>query len=227
MFVDIVFPSKNEAEFVKTAEKLGYSGICFAYNYQKDVNLIRQQIARLQKDTKLNLYLGLVAKPADVRKAGNICELVLVEGSEKNHDILERLPVDILFGSEFVMKRDAMHYRSSGLNQILCRLAVKNKVIIGFNLRMIDEAVNLPMAIGRMMQNIVLCRKYKAKTAVFTGAGKAQQMKGVSDLMSLMVVFGLNEGEAKESLKAVSEKIKENIKKKEPTYIKEGVELVE
>jgi RNase P/RNase MRP subunit p30 len=52
-------------------------------------------------------------------------------------------------------------------------------------------------------------------------------MRGISDLISLMIVFGLNDGDAKESLKAVSKKIKENIKKKEPTYIKEGVELVE
>jgi len=224
MFVDIVFPSKNEGELVSVAEKLGYSGLCFVYDYQKDVNILRQGLEKL--DTKLKIYLGLLAEPADVRNAAKVCELVLVKGSAKNHDVLEKLPVDILFGSEFFMKRDAMHYRGSGLNQILCRLAAKNKVIIGFNLNMINESMNLPMILGRVMQNIVLCKKYRAEMAIFSGARKPYQMKGISDLMSFMTVAGLNQGDSGKTLKTINERIKKNIKKKSPTYIKEGIELI-
>ena len=227
MFVDVVFHQKNEAEFISVAEKLGFSGLCFVYRYQKNVDIFRQKLENLQKDTKLSLYLGLLAGPADVRKARNICELVLVEGSEKNHDILEKLPVDVLFGSEFFMKRDASHYRASGLNHVLCRLANKNEVIVGFSFRDIADAANMQMIIGRAMQNIMLCRKFKARMAIFSGAGKPMQMRDASNLMSFMAVLGLNEGDAKQTSKAVGEKIKENIKKKSPAYIKEGVELVE
>ena len=45
---DIVFPDKNEKEFIKNAERLGFSGLYFAYTKPTD-------ISQFQKQTKLKL----------------------------------------------------------------------------------------------------------------------------------------------------------------------------
>lgn len=227
MFADIVFPEKNEEEFILTAERLGYSAICFAYELG-DVEKIRKRISELAGKSKLNVYLCFAVKPKDCAKARNYCEFVLVKSSGNDQDVLEKNDFDVLLDAELSQSRDAMHYRMSGLNQVLCKIAADKKRIIGINLRNILDynSEDRQMIIGRIMQNVMLCRKFKAKMIIFSGARKPMQMKGHNDLISLMNVFGLNPNEAKAVLGNTPERIKENIKKKSPEYIKEGVELI-
>jgi len=228
MFVDVVFPKGNEEKFISVAEKLGYSGVCFVYDFSSaDVKKIQQKIEKLRKKSKkVNVYLGFVANAGNCAKARNSCELVLLKSSDKNHDNLEKKDFDVIFDLEMNPMKDTMHYRVSGLNQVLCSLAVKKKKIIGINLRNIIDAENKSQVIGRIMQNVMLCSKHKAKMIIFSGASKALQMKGYHDLISLMAVLGMKEDDAKAVLKNSLERIKENIKKKTPEYLKEGVEII-
>ena len=46
---------------------------------------------------------------------------------------LENKNVDILIGSELSNDKDFIHFRKSGLNQVLCKLAKKNNVAIGLD----------------------------------------------------------------------------------------------
>lgn len=226
MFVDIVFPKRNEEKFVLIAERLGYAGICFVYDYSNDAKKIRQKIDKLDEKSKIDIYLGFVAKPKDCAKARNYCEFVLVKSSDKDHDVLEKIDFDVLFDLELNPRKDTMHYRISGLNQVLCKIATKKKKIIGINLRKIIDSEDKPRIIGRIMQNVMLCKKYKTKMIVFSGASKALQIKGFHDLISLMVVLGLKPDNAKNVLKNIGARIKKNIKKRTPEYIKEGVEII-
>ncbi len=228
MFVDVVFPKGNEEKFISVAEKLGYSGLVFVYDFSSaDVKKIQQRIEMLkERSKKIGIYLGFVAKAQDCTKARNHCELVLLKSSDKNHDNLEKRDFDVIFDLEMNPMKDTMHFRSSGLNQVLCNIAAKKKKIVGINFRNIIDAENKPKIIGRIMQNIKLCKKYKTQMVIFSGAKKALQMKGYHDLTSFMVVFGMKEEGTKKVLKNCLERVKENMKKKTPEYLKEGVEII-
>jgi len=73
----------------------------------------------------------------------------------------------------------------------------------------------------RIMQNIVLCRKYKTNVVFFTFARNKYEMKGCQDLLSFLRVIGFTPGEAKNAL----ENIDKLFNKKK--YIMKGFRIVE
>jgi len=140
---------------------------------------------------------GLINK---INKAKGV---VIVEGgSDKiNRAALENKKVDILLGPERGRKKDHTHYRNSGLNQVLCKLANKNNIAIGFDFNDVlyaKERYNLEryIILGRMMQNVRFCRKYKVKMYVFDFLNERNK----EELRSFCFVIGMTPGEAKEAV---------------------------
>src|SRR3989344_3838600 len=90
-------------------------------------------------------------------------DLVVVQGGD---DALNRVAlschfVDILLDPHLGNRKDFMHQRNSGLNHVLCALAKEHNVAIGFSFSSILRAQHREKLLGRIMQNILLCRKYK------------------------------------------------------------------
>jgi len=227
MFIDIVFPKKNEKQFIKLAEKLNYFSLCFVYNFTPDITTKTQLLKELQKTTKINLFLALQSAPANIKKAKNLADLVLVKSiPEQDQKILEKLIPDILFDLELSPKKDPLHFRLSGLNQVLCNLAQKNNTAIGFSFSSMLNYKNKPQLLGRIIQNIKLCRKYKVKTIFASFAKTPLQMRSPHDLISLAIVLGMHPSEAKLSLTNTLNIIQQNKKKKSPGYISEDIEII-
>jgi RNase P/RNase MRP subunit p30 len=76
------------------------------------------------------------------------------------------------------------------LNHILCKSAKESNVTIGFSLSSILNAKNEHVALGRMMQNIKMCRKFRVKTIIASFAQKPFDMRSVHDLRSLFEILG-------------------------------------
>ena len=85
-------------------------------------------------------------------------------------------------------RKDFMHSRNSGLNQVLCKIFKEKGITVGFNFDMVYEARGMEKVnvLGRMMQNVVLCRKYKVNTAVINFSGRDEK-----DLNSFGACIGL------------------------------------
>jgi len=157
------------------------------------------------------VYVEIITpkKPSDLRKnMDNRGGLVVVAGGndEINRAALENKSIDILLGPEFSREKDFIHFRNSGLNQVLCKLAKKNDVAVGFSFNYLMNSKNKELVLGKMMQNISLCRKYKLKMVLGSFASKEMEMKNKSELMSFGKVIGMNGKEIKDAL---------NFKKKE------------
>src|SRR3989344_7408011 len=92
-------------------------------------------------------------------------DLRIVEGGseEKNRKAVEDKSTDILLSPERNAQNDKLSSRNSGLNQVLCKLAHDNKIAIGFSFSEILKSKERSVLIGRIMQNIKLCRKYKVR----------------------------------------------------------------
>tara|TARA_Y100000310_G_scaffold343267_2_gene450088 strand:- start:857 stop:1318 length:462 start_codon:yes stop_codon:yes gene_type:complete len=143
-------------------------------------------------------------------------EIIVVHGgSDKtNRAALDSNKVDILLDPHLGNRRDKMHQRNSGLNQVLLKLAKKNNVAIGISFKNIlkSKAEDL----GRIIQNIKLCRKYKVKIVILEYEGRNEE-----DVNSLFKVLGMTAKEVKDSDNYEKEKL--DFKKR---YVLKGVKLV-
>ena len=135
-------------------------------------------------------------------KVFNFNEFKIVEGGDdkKNRKVVEDKNVDILLSPEKTRDRDFMHSRNSGLNQVLCKLAKKNDIAIGFDFNLVLNSKNRGEILGRMMQNVGLCRKYKNKMVLLSGANNELDMRNPKDLVSFGIVLGMTPKEAKNAL---------------------------
>jgi RNase P/RNase MRP subunit p30 len=189
--MDIAFPNKNEKEFIEIAEKLGTKELYLAYNYGCDVKQIKAKLDELQKQTKVKLNIALIAKDKDILRAKQKCNFVITESSDKDQYVLERLKPNLIFNFETNPKKDKFHYRISGLNQVLCNIARENGIIIGFSFSLLLNSERLKRAqiLGRMMQNIRFCRKYKVKTLFASFARNPYEMRSLKIYDSLQLLM--------------------------------------
>lgn len=127
-------------------------------------------------------------------------KIVVGGDDKKNRKAVEDKNVDILMGPEKIRNRDFMHYRDSGLNQVLCRLARENKIRIGFNFNDVLKSEDRKNILGRMIQNVRLCRKFRVKMVLISGAKNELEMRASRDLISFGICIGMSPGEAKQAL---------------------------
>ncbi len=151
------------------------------------------------------LYVEVInAKtPSELRKkTENFKGLVVVNGGndEINRAAVENKKTDILLSPELGRERDFIHFRNSGLNQVLCKLAKKNEIAIGFSFNYLLNSKSKELVLGKMRQNVVLCRKYKIKTVLGSFASREIEIRNKSELMSFGKVIGMNGKEIKEAL---------------------------
>ena len=167
--IDIVFPNKNEEEFTEMAKKLGIE-IIFAYKDNKNAK-------------------ALLVEPKDVRRTHDKKIMAICTASR---EAIER-GADIVFGFELLEEKEHTHYRKSGLNQVLCKLAADKKVKIGFSFSSILESYGQKraMILGRMKQNIAFCQKYKTPIKIASFATNPWQMRTESELKAFFRQLGM------------------------------------
>ncbi len=107
---------------------------------------------------------------------------------ELNRKILEKEPISILLLNQS-HRKDFQKQRNSGLNQVLAKIAKKNKIVIGINFDEIvdSKAKQKAEIIARIKQNIKLCNKNKIGMKFVC----LKEKRDVYDLKSLGLVLGM------------------------------------
>ncbi len=140
----------------------------------------------------------------------HVSEIKTIEGRdfERNLKSIKRKNLDIIYSCEKYAKKDFLNFRNSGLNHIICKALKEREVAVGFNFNDILNSSNeeRSLIIGRMMQNVRLCRKYKIEMVIASFAKNKFEMRSAKDLLAFVRVIGMNGQEAKKAL---------NFKKKE------------
>lgn len=191
MYSDLVFPNGNEEKFIEMALQLGYSNLYFIHPIDKfkKTNF---------KNEKLEIKTGILSDIKNFQKAKKFSEFVIIKSSSQNRHVLEKLKPAILYDLEKDSKQDFIHHRASGLNQVLCKIAKDSNTAIGFSF---NSILNLnSRLLGRISQNIALCRKYKIKTAIASFADSPYKMRSPHDLIALFICLGMHPSEAKKAL---------------------------
>ena len=129
-------------------------------------------------------------------RLNNAKGIIIVEGGDEhiNRFVLEDARINILLNPENNPGMDFMHARNSGLNHILCSIAAKNNKTIGINFNSLLEMSerNRIISLGRISQNIRLCRKYNVNFVIVNIISKWQDERSTKDLKTLGTVLGLN-----------------------------------
>ncbi len=204
--IDIVLPNNNETEFIDIASRLGIKKLCFLYdfNYYNEEKV--QQIFSMIKNRKnLHAQIGFLVNQKNIRKASKSSKLLVAKSSDNDRFFIEGKKVHLIYGFEELQMKDSLHQRSSGLNHTICELAKKNKIAVGFaySLLLNKEGYNKSILVGRIMQNIKLCQKYKVKTIIGSFSEKPFDMRSPHDVTSLFAMLGIDGKKAKESLDGV------------------------
>ncbi len=207
MFYDIVFPKNNEKEFIAVAEKLQIDGICFAYQFvdRKAANEAKEALKPLQQATKIRLAAAFTAAGSGIHKIHDLKEAAIAEASENSRDTIAKYSPDIVYNLELSTGKDFAKARNSGLDKPTCQFARENSVIIAFSFSAVLNAANQQQLLGRILQNIKLCRKYKAKTAIASFAAEPYDMRSPHDLKSFLLSFGMDTASAKKSIESIAE----------------------
>ena len=205
--IDIVIPNNNEEEFITIAGKLGYKELLFLYSFDNYINLKNNPNKKKEieeKNKKIRIHYGILADPKNIQKINTKLkdkgDFIAIKCSNINREVIEKPKANLVFALEEYGWKDYMHQRASGLNHILCRLANKNKVMIGFSISSLLDYGNQSIILGRMIQNIILCRKFKVKTVIGSFTQNPHQMRSPHDIMSLFAILDMHEKEAKDSL---------------------------
>jgi hypothetical protein len=167
MTFDIVIPDGNEKEFEKNAKKLGIDTLIFLYD-------------KAPKDSKRKV--GIITDKKIKTK-----HLVFSRGNERDRWIFEKQKPNVVFDLEFESKKDKTHFRNSGLDQVLGKLAFKNDIMIGFNFSKLLKSSKKGIILGRIMQNIKICEKYKTKYFMASFAKDPSEMRSPFDLKCLLL----------------------------------------
>lgn len=177
--IDIVFPHNNEENFIKIAKKLGYRSLIFVYN-SKDYS------ARKSADD-FDIEYGILSDENNIHKSKKLASLVFVKAGDNPRHLIESNKNIIVFDFEKNPKIDMFTQRRSGLNHILCDLAAKNNIEIGFSFNSLIEADNKKrnILLGRITANIKLCKKYKNDTIFASFAKEPYEMRSQKDLDAL------------------------------------------
>lgn len=178
--IDIVFPKGNEEDLLVMAQRLGLSGLVFVYDKKDDF---------FKGKSSLKVINALRADGAKVRRARDSGVVsVSLDGSRESIEA----GASVVFGFESVFERDHTHFRKSGLNQVLCKLAASKNVLVGVSFARLLESSGEARAVlfGRLLQNVSLCRKFGVGLCVVSGASVPFGLRSQSDLAAFASVLG-------------------------------------
>lgn len=182
--LDVVIPNNDEQDFVDMALKLGYDSLCFLYSVDK--------IKKFQCD-KIKIFTGVLADSRTIEKCRKLADFVFFKAEGDYRLVIEKFRPSVVFDLELVDLKANLHYRVSGLNHVLANIASEKNVIVAFNFGNVlsTQGWQRSEVISRMLQNILLCQKYKAKMLIASFAKFPWQMSSPHDLQSFFRVLGM------------------------------------
>ena len=128
-------------------------------------------------------------------KIYSLDDIKAIEGKDEKsiRKFLENKNNDLLFGIEKFGLKDKIKQKDSGLNQVLCKLAKKNEIKIGFSFSDLLNADDEKRAIilGRMVQNVILCNKYGVDMIIGSFAKNKYEMRSPNDLIAFGRLLGM------------------------------------
>lgn len=210
-FYDFYIPSADPEAMAKRAKELGFSGIVVTKFDKKTKILIPDEFS---------VYYGvdIQAMPSkireEIRKYRNSDLISIVKGCDEEtiRKAAESGSLDILMSPvEF--------------NNVIAKISRDNSVAIGFNLgSIIRQRGQARIKEFQNMRTILKhARKYRLNMVLTNDPESIHDLRSPRDMIAIASLFGMTQSEAVEALSATPDDI---LRRKNPGYIQEGIELL-
>ena len=188
MKIDIVRAREgDETAFINMARRLGYTGLCFLYDEKEGIpSRIKALAPQLEKFT---LFTARIVSKTVKGRTDTDFSFCTVPTQK-----LLRSGVDLVFDIE--ERSDSMHQRRSGLNQVLCVLLAEHGGAYAINASALLSHASRYQYLGRLMQNVMLCEKFKVPLLMSSFARSPLEMRSPEDLASLLRLLGVRDASA-------------------------------
>ncbi len=187
---DYVFATiETVNELLKKSQDLGFSEVVLLAEPKKAVAL-QEKREEIIKDVKIIVLFGIIAQnKAQIPKKYVFDVVAKLGTSEKT--VFEGL--DYVIDVEFDNEKDYVHQRRSGLNHVLLTEYKKKKISLLFGFASLQTQVLARQAqvLGRVMQNIQLCKKQNISYELCSLATLPKQLRHPKDVLALERVLGL------------------------------------
>ena len=189
MFVDVCLPEGNEEELLTMAKKLGTKKVLMLYKKPK------KEVFEFEGVEVIN---GLLCEKFPGRKGINF-------GFGERFNA-EANTIPFLYGFEEVEKKDSVHYKRAGINQVIAKILVEKDKTYVIDFSRLLKSSEKDKVLGRISQNLMMASKYGFKVAICSFASKPEQLRAAFDLRSIIDIFGYQKI-AKESVSNLSAQI--------------------
>lgn len=197
-------------EIARMAKNLGYEGFCFIVYYESDERLeeLRKEIEKIEEKFKIQIFLGVEGRSIRelkfLLKKRNEIDLLLARGGriEINRFACSHPGIDLLTHPSY-------ERRDCGLNHVISKLAVKNKVAIEINFReiLISSKKTRAQVMKNFREIIKLHKKYEFYLVANSGAISHWEICDPLVLSSFLNLLGLELKNAKMAVSKVPEEI--------------------
>ncbi len=106
------------------------------------------------------------------------------EDDELNRKVIEKLPIKVLSIS-LENRKDFLKQKNSGLNQVLAKIMKKKEIRLGIFIDELVESREKEKILGRLKQNIFLCKKENLNFSFIEQKNK----KSIQELKALLSVL--------------------------------------
>ncbi|RJQ17976.1 hypothetical protein C4573_00925 [Candidatus Woesearchaeota archaeon] len=177
---DFVYFSENAEQMLERAVSLGFSELVLVF---AEKNMVEKD--NILKNSKIVLKTAIMLPEksfAKLQKYKKIFDYIIAEGTRK---AFETKQIDFVI-PDFTAFKDHTHYRQSGMDQIYAKLAKKNNLTVLFDFSLLLESKNKQSMVGRMMQDVALCKKYKAAYGIASFAKTPSAMRSSGDFSAFL-----------------------------------------
>lgn len=178
----------QEERFLDDATALNYKEVAFIYTKKTFLSLKKERKEKLVSKKNLKVLFGYSVQEKDEFIRPGEFDVKLQLGT-KNALVFPH--VTHIYGNELEEEKDFIHQRRSGLNHVLLKNCKAKQVEIVFDYVPLQKmgARRRAQVMGRMRQNILLCKKYDVAHCVLGIINTAEEMRDARDVKALQRVL--------------------------------------
>lgn len=135
---------------------------------------------------------AIITTADSIKTARKFAKTIIVKSSDKDRYVIEHEKPFMIIGLGESSKPDKTKKREIGINQVLCKLAVKNNVRFGFVFKSLLNAniEQRAVILGRWMHIARIARKYKIKCHIISLAEAAEDLRDAYDFQAFANLIG-------------------------------------
>lgn len=179
MEFDVCLPNNNEEEFLQIAQKLGIAKLIFLYPFKDKKDFENKK----NKAQKLRCEAGLIVDDSNFKKTQGLTPYLFAKNPSR--DIIEFEQIKYLYAFEISDKKDFMHHKNSGLNQVLLKIIKEKDKTLCFSINELIKSKQPQTVMGRMMQNARFAKKYEVNTTVLSFATTPFELRATKEKQTI------------------------------------------